>query len=56
MLLDVTYVQLTDDYRVTRDQRNLILQHRYQKRDGKGKNANYIDEYDYKDIGYYGNL
>lgn len=49
-------VQLTEDYRITSDQRNIILQKRYQKREGKGRNAPLINEYDYKDVGYFGNL
>lgn len=49
-------VQLTEDYRITSDQRNIILQKRYQKRDGKGRNAPLINEFDYKDVGYFGNL
>lgn len=49
-------VQLTEDYRITSDQRNIILQKRYQKREGKGRNSPLINEYDYKDVGYFGNL
>ncbi|KOS61553.1 hypothetical protein FJQ98_15995 [Lysinibacillus agricola] len=49
-------VQLTEDYRITSDQRNIILQKRYQKREGRGKNSPLIDSYDYKDVGYFGNL
>lgn len=49
-------VQLTEDYRITSDQRNIILQKRYQKREGKGRNSPLIDSYDYKDVGYFGNL
>lgn len=49
-------LQLTSEYRVSSDKYNLILQKRYQKRSGKGRNAELIDEWDYNDVGYYGNL
>lgn len=43
-----------DNYKITADKLNLILSEKYEKRDGKGKNAQLTGEYDYREIGYYG--
>lgn len=50
------YIQILDDYRIRADTMNIILQEKYEKKDGKGKNATGTGEYDYRDIGYYGNF
>lgn len=49
------YLYINEDYRITSDgSRNLVLQHKYEKRDGKGKNAPMSGVFDYKDSGYFG--
>ena len=50
------YIQLNENYRITVDKMNIILQEKYEKKDGKGKNAVGTGEYDYKDLGYFGSL
>ncbi len=47
------YIQILDDYRITADKMNIVLQEKYEKKDGKGKNAKGTGEYDWKDIGYH---
>lgn len=53
---EVECIQLTADYRITADARNIILQERYEKKLGKGRNAEGSGIFDYKDIAYYGSL
>lgn len=49
------FVDINEDYRITTDSsRNIILQKKYQQRNGKGKNAPLIDSYAFKDISYHG--
>lgn len=51
------YIQLTDEYRLHSDGRlNLILHEKYEKHDGKGRNANPTGEFDFRPIGYFRNL
>lgn len=49
-------VQITSKHRIAFDPKNLTLLTRYQKRDGRGKDKEFIDEYDYNKSGYYGNI
>lgn len=49
-------IQITDNYRITSDKLNIILQEKYEKRDGKGKNATPTGEFNYQNVGYFGNL
>lgn len=49
-------IQLTEDYRITSDKLNIILEERYEKRLGKGKNAPLSGEYDYDKIAYFRDL
>ena len=50
-----TYLTLNEKYRITSDgSRNLILQEKYQKREGKGKNAPLSNEFDFRDCVYFG--
>lgn len=49
------FLMINDEYRLTSDgSRNLILQQRYEKRDGKGKNAPLSGVFEFKDVGYFG--
>lgn len=54
--LEENEIQLTSQHRVHFDKMNLTLTKEYQKRGGRGKNAELIDEYDYGSPTYYGNL
>lgn len=56
--LEKNELQLTEKYRVGFDKMNIILSKRYQKREGKGRNAPFINEYAYDktSASYYGNL
>lgn len=45
-------VLLTKNYALDTDKLNLILKERYEKKDGKGKNANSTGEYGWRDLGY----
>lgn len=48
-------VKLSDDFKLTSDgSRNLILQEKGFKREGKGKNAALTDEIKWDDVGYFG--
>lgn len=49
-------IQITENYRVTADIRNIILQEKYEKKESRGKNAVGSGIFDFKDIGYYGNM
>lgn len=49
-------IQLTDTYRITSDKLNIILEEKYEKRDGKGKSANFTGQFDYKPVGYFRKL
>ena len=49
-------IQLTSKHRLHFDKMNLTLTRIYQKREGKGKNAPFIDEFDYNSPSFYGNL
>lgn len=49
------YAYINEDYRITSDgSRNLVLQRKYEKRDGKGKNAPMSGSFDYKVSGSFG--
>lgn len=50
------YIQIMDDYRITADNLNIVLQEKYEKKDGKGKNANGTGEYDWRDVSYHQNF
>lgn len=50
-------IQLTENYRLASDGKyNLILLEKYAKRVGRGKHAELSGEYDYQEVGYYGNI
>lgn len=49
-------IQLTDTYRITSDKLNIILEEKFEKRDGKGKNAQLTGEFDYRPIAYFREL
>lgn len=50
------YLQLSENYRIRFDPKNIILQVKYEKKEGRGAGAKGTGQYDYKDYGYYGNL
>lgn len=50
------FIQLTDTYRITSDKLNIILEEKFEKRDGKGKNAPLTGEFDYRPIAYFREL
>lgn len=50
------FIQLTDTYRITSDKLNIILEEKFEKRDGKGKNAQLTGEFDYRPIAYFREL
>jgi hypothetical protein len=52
--LEEHQIQFTSQHRIEFDKLNWKLTKRYQKRDGRGKNANLIDEYGYNEPAYYG--
>jgi len=52
--LEDNQIQLTSKHRLQFEKMNIILSHIYQKRDGKGKNAPLLDEYDYNNPSYFG--
>lgn len=52
--LEKNEIQLTSQHRLSFDKLNLTLTKRYQKREGRGVNAEFIDEYAYKEPSYYG--
>lgn len=49
-------IQLTDTYRITSDKLNIILEEKFEKRGGKGKNAQLTGEFDYRPIAYFREL
>lgn len=49
-------IQLTDTYRITSDKLNIILEEKFEKRDGKGKFAQLTGEFDYRPIAYFREL
>lgn len=49
-------VLLSENYALDTDKLNLILKEKYQKKDGRSKNSNFIDEYGWSNLGYFGNL
>lgn len=50
---EVAFVQLTENYRITSDKLNIILQEKYDKRVGRGKNAEFSGEIGWRDAGYF---
>lgn len=51
------FIQLAEDYRLYSDGKlNLILHEKYEKHDGRGKNAKPTGEFDFRPIGYFRNL
>lgn len=52
--LEKNQVQLTENYRVEFDRYNITLLTKFQKREGRGKNADFIDEYGYGYPKYFG--
>jgi len=50
-------IKLTEEYSISSDGRmNLILHERFEKKDGRGKDAKFTGEFAYRDIGYFRNL
>ena len=50
-----SYIQINDKYRITSDGRmNLLLEEKYEKRIGAGKNSPLSGEYGYSTVGYFG--
>lgn len=49
-------IQLNEKYRITSDPMNIILEERYEKRVGKGKDAPLSGEFDYRALGYFRDL
>lgn len=49
-------VLITENYGIGFDNYNIILMEKYQKKDGKGKNSNFIDEWGWRDLGYFGSI
>ena len=50
-----SYIQINDKYRITSDSRlNLLLEEKYEKRIGAGKNSPLSGEYSYSTVGYFG--
>lgn len=50
-----TYLILNDNYRITSDGKmNLLLEERYEKRIGAGKNSPLSGEYGYSTVGFFG--
>lgn len=47
-------IKLTEKYAIDFDKRNYILQEKYEKRDGKGRNAPLSGEFAYRDLTYHG--
>lgn len=50
------YYQITENYRVTKDSRNIILQEKYNKRVEKGISSAFSGETGFRDVGYFNNL
>ena len=48
------YIQILDDYRITSDKMNIVLQEKYEKKDGAGKKAKTTGEIGWRDAGYFG--
>ena len=46
-------VLLSSNYAIDTDKHNIVLKEKYQKKDGKGKHSNLIDEYGWRDLGYF---
>ena len=49
-------VLITENYGIGFDNYNIILMEKYQKKDGKGKHSNFIDEWGWRDLGYFGSV
>ncbi|QJI52387.1 hypothetical protein [Psychrobacillus phage Perkons] len=49
-------VLLSEKYAIDTDKMNIVLKEKYQKKDGRGRTSNFIEEYGFRDIGYFGNL
>lgn len=49
-------IKLTDDYYLSSDgSRNFILNERYEKREGRGRNAELSGEYGFREVGFFRN-
>lgn len=48
--------RLSENYAIDYDPRNIVLLERYEKRSGKGRNAELSGEYGYKVEGYFSNF
>lgn len=46
-------VLLSENYALDTDKLNLILKEKYQKKDSRSKNSNFIDEYGWSNLGYF---
>jgi len=53
--LEHNQIQLTSKHRLKIDKLNYTISTKYQKREGRGKSADFIDEYGYNDDKHYGN-
>lgn len=51
-----TFIQLSSNFRVSSNERNVILQEKYETSISRGKNAPKSGEFAYRDIGYYGSI
>lgn len=49
-------IQISEKYAIDFDKLNVILVEKYEKRDGKGKNAPLSGEFAYREIGYHGSF
>lgn len=45
-----------DNYLITADKNNFIVSEKYEKRDGKGKDANLTGTFDYREVSYHGTI
>ena len=51
-----TFIKLSSNFRVSSNERNVILQEKYETSISRGKNAPKSGEFAYRDIGYYGSI
>lgn len=49
-------IQISEKYGIDFDKYNIILREKYEKREGKGKNAPLSGEFDYRDVNFHVNL
>jgi hypothetical protein len=52
----VNLIKIAEGYGISFDKKNAILNERYEKREGKGRNAPLSGEYGYREVSYHNTL